>query len=106
MLTYKVDCKMPFILQDEIDLPVVKSKRTFTDRDYGHNNYIPASLNSGRQPTERKQICQRSKILEELMRTMSSPEVHTDFIDEVSEILLCKFFVCYVNLLLLLLLLH
>ena len=97
MLTYKVDCKMLFIFQDEIDLPVVKSKRTFTDREYRHNNYIPPSSNSGRQPTERKQICQRSKMLEELIRQMSSPEVHTDFIDEVSEILLCIFFFCLVT---------
>ncbi|XP_068698585.1 uncharacterized protein [Montipora foliosa] len=71
-----------FVDEDEIDLPVVKSKRTFTDRDYRHNNYIPPFSNSGLQPTERKQICQRGKTLEELIRAMSSPEVHTDFIDE------------------------
>ena len=160
-----------FILDDERDLPVLKSNRNSTDRDYWHKNYIPSPSNSepskyggplkspamqlnemrqnvtyevvsqtgpphlptfvvevkvdgnvyigrgrskkkakhdaaenalrslgsrreirGTQPTERKQICQRSKILEESWRTMSSPEVHTEFIDEVSEILLCNFF--------------
>ena len=39
----------------------------------------------GRQSTERKQSCKRHKILQELSRRRS-PELHTDFIDEVSEI--------------------